>query len=65
MIKVRCPTCQRAMEGERADWPQFPFCSKRCKLIDLGRWLSGTTYGVPSERGEEEGDESIQERELP
>jgi endogenous inhibitor of DNA gyrase (YacG/DUF329 family) len=21
------------------DWPCFPFCSKKCKLIDMGRWL--------------------------
>jgi len=28
------------MQSERIDaWPQFPFCSKRCRLIDLGRWL--------------------------
>jgi endogenous inhibitor of DNA gyrase (YacG/DUF329 family) len=37
------------MPGERRDWPQFPFCSPRCKTIDLGRWLGGTTYGVPVE----------------
>lgn len=29
-----------------SDWPQFPFCSKRCKLIDLGRWL-GEEYSLP------------------
>jgi endogenous inhibitor of DNA gyrase (YacG/DUF329 family) len=23
-----------------ADWPQYPFCSERCRLIDLGRWLN-------------------------
>jgi endogenous inhibitor of DNA gyrase (YacG/DUF329 family) len=40
MIKVTCPICGRAMQSERIDaWPQFPFCSKRCRLIDLGRWL--------------------------
>ncbi len=65
MIKVRCPICQREMEGERAGWPQFPFCSKRCKTIDLGRWLSGQTYGVPTERREEESSTPSDERELP
>jgi endogenous inhibitor of DNA gyrase (YacG/DUF329 family) len=35
------------MEGERAEWSYFPFCSKRCKLIDLGRWL-GEEYGIPA-----------------
>jgi endogenous inhibitor of DNA gyrase (YacG/DUF329 family) len=53
------------MEGERADWPQFPFCGKRCKLIDLGRWLSGQTYGVPTERREEESTTPSDDRELP
>jgi endogenous inhibitor of DNA gyrase (YacG/DUF329 family) len=35
--KVRCPTCQR-----ETDWsgPYRPFCSERCRLIDLGAWLS-------------------------
>jgi endogenous inhibitor of DNA gyrase (YacG/DUF329 family) len=23
------------------EWPDWPFCSKRCKLADLGRWLGG------------------------
>jgi endogenous inhibitor of DNA gyrase (YacG/DUF329 family) len=37
-----------------AEWPQYPFCSPRCKLIDLGRWL-GEEYGyrVESETPEE------------
>ena len=64
MMKVRCPICQREMEGERADWPQFPFCSPRCKTIDLGRWL-GETYRVPGRPGEQEADESSEDRELP
>jgi len=35
--RVRCPTCHR-----EADWeqPYRPFCSERCRLIDLGAWLS-------------------------
>ena len=55
MIRVRCPICQRPMPGEGSkDWPQFPFCSAKCRLIDLGRWL-GEGYRVPGEpSGEEE-----------
>jgi endogenous inhibitor of DNA gyrase (YacG/DUF329 family) len=26
---------------DRSALPDFPFCSSRCKLIDLGRWLGG------------------------
>ena len=49
MIRVRCPICDRLMEGaSRADWPEFPFCSRRCQLIDLGRWL-GESYRVPDD----------------
>ena len=34
---VKCPSCKK-----RGDWfaTSFgPFCSKRCKLIDLGKWF--------------------------
>ncbi len=37
------------MQGEsRDEWPTFPFCSTRCKTIDLGRWL-GERYRLPAE----------------
>jgi hypothetical protein len=39
MTKVRCPICQAAMPGNWADYPDYPFCSRRCRTIDLGRWL--------------------------
>jgi endogenous inhibitor of DNA gyrase (YacG/DUF329 family) len=45
-----CPICGKKPE------PSFsPFCSARCKTIDLGRWLDGR-YGVPSDEPPE-GDE--------
>jgi endogenous inhibitor of DNA gyrase (YacG/DUF329 family) len=48
------------MEGESpADWPFHPFCSDRCRLIDLGRWL-GESYGLPQE-AERRGVESPEE----
>jgi endogenous inhibitor of DNA gyrase (YacG/DUF329 family) len=34
---MRCPTCKR--ESVQSRWR--PFCSERCKLIDLDNWLSG------------------------
>lgn len=34
------------------EWPDWPFCSKRCKTIDLGRWLDGV-YGIASPMPEE------------
>lgn len=39
--KRKCPTCKQSfVSGGLADNPWFPFCSERCKLIDLGSWLS-------------------------
>ena len=35
--KVKCPTCKK--EGDWFATPFGPFCSKRCRLIDLGKWL--------------------------
>ncbi len=34
--------------------PAFPFCSERCKLIDLGKWLGGD-YAIPQQPEEDEG----------
>lgn len=40
MITTQCPICGRAIAGEStAELPYFPFCSERCRTIDLGRWL--------------------------
>jgi len=40
-----CPTCKKPVEK---DAPQTPFCSERCRLIDLGNWLGGK-YAIPGE----------------
>jgi endogenous inhibitor of DNA gyrase (YacG/DUF329 family) len=41
------------MEGQGTrEWPQFPFCSSRCKTIDLGRWLN-ESYRIPLDGPEE------------
>jgi uncharacterized protein len=37
-IKLKCPTCRQPVKAGAAD---FPFCSQRCGLIDLGKWASG------------------------
>ncbi len=42
MIRYTCPTCQKQFKVQaRADAPSRPFCSKRCQLIDLGKWMDG------------------------
>ena len=40
MSKVRCPICDAPMPGDWSEYPDYPFCTKRCRTIDLGRWLS-------------------------
>lgn len=51
-VKVRCPRC-----GNESVWgaenAYRPFCSERCKLIDLGAWAS-EAYRVPEQEGEGE-----------
>lgn len=42
-----CPYCGKPAQFEGN--PYRPFCSERCKLIDLGNWASGS-YRVPGER---------------
>jgi endogenous inhibitor of DNA gyrase (YacG/DUF329 family) len=41
---VACPTCGKPVEWAANVWR--PFCSERCKLIDLGAWAS-EKYRVP------------------
>ncbi len=35
---LRCPSCRSLVLRED---PHFPFCSERCRTIDLGKWASG------------------------
>jgi len=37
-IQPKCPICKKAVPAGAED---FPFCSDRCRLIDLGKWASG------------------------
>lgn len=53
--EVRCPECGRASLWS-AENPWRPFCSQRCKQIDLGAWAS-ESYRVPvveRDKGDEE-----------
>ena len=50
-----CPTCKKPiaeLPAEEKLPKYFPFCSERCKLIDLGRWLDGK-YQIPAVDREE------------
>jgi endogenous inhibitor of DNA gyrase (YacG/DUF329 family) len=39
VLRLRCPTCKREIQWSD-QFPYRPFCSDRCRLIDLGAWLS-------------------------
>jgi len=43
---VRCPICRVEVSWEGN--PYRPFCSERCRLIDLGAW-TGDQYRIPGE----------------
>ena len=41
-LTVKCPTCGREVPYVGLERnPFFPFCSERCNLVDLGKWLEG------------------------
>ncbi len=64
-LKLHCPICKKEVKGSDAE---FPFCSQRCRTIDLGKWASGG-YVIASpvkdaeeairERTPEESDENV------
>jgi uncharacterized protein len=57
--KMKCPVCRKTVERPQKDdsgryrYPKYyPFCSERCQLVDLGRWLDqdysiSESLGVP------------------
>lgn len=56
MKTMKCPICRK--EVKLTD-PFMPFCSERCKLIDLGNWASEKyVISTPIRQGETEEDDS-------
>ena len=53
--KLQCPICKKPVASTDAD---FPFCSERCRTIDLGKWASG---GYVISSPVTDADDSIQE----
>ncbi len=50
-MKVKCPICKKETEWEGNEYR--PFCSERCKLIDLGKWAS-EEYRITGKKDEED-----------
>jgi endogenous inhibitor of DNA gyrase (YacG/DUF329 family) len=55
--RVRCPTCKRELVWSE-EFPWRPFCSERCRMVDLGAWFSEERViaGEPAEMPEKDGD---------
>lgn len=49
-LKLRCPICKKSVVSTT---PDFPFCSDRCREVDLGKWASGA-YVISSPVQDEE-----------
>ena len=45
--QVDCPTCYKKADAAHPS-EYWPFCSERCKLIDLGQWAD-ESYRVPDD----------------
>ena len=54
-MKHHCPICRKPVDS--AIDADFPFCSERCRLVDLGNWAS-EKYVVSEPLFDEEGEET-------
>ncbi len=49
-LRFRCPRCKAILEVQQNELARYkahlPFCSERCKLIDLGQWAD-ESYRIP------------------
>ena len=51
MTILACPICRRNFDSDQTE--AMPFCSNRCRLIDLGKWFN-EEYGLPVDPEAEE-----------
>ncbi|MHC4292706.1 MAG: DNA gyrase inhibitor YacG [Planctomycetota bacterium] len=62
-MKHRCPICNKLNTLSTHDVTKescfYPFCSQRCKLLDLGAWLD-SNYRIVSKISSPDGDESVE-----
>ena len=56
-VRRKCPTCGRVLEVKPPDSDR-PFCSERCRLADLGKWLDGG-YRISAPISEEDLDQGV------
>jgi endogenous inhibitor of DNA gyrase (YacG/DUF329 family) len=56
-VRRKCPSCGRVIEATPLD-PFRPFCSERCRMADLGKWLDGA-YRISAPVTEEDLDQGL------
>ena len=61
--RYACPTCKREIVWS-PEFPFRPFCSERCKMVDLGAWLANDR-AIAGEGADEIGDDASREGDLP
>jgi endogenous inhibitor of DNA gyrase (YacG/DUF329 family) len=54
-LKITCPICKKTTTWEENPWR--PFCSEKCKLIDLGKWVS-EEYRIEGKESEQEDEQT-------
>ena len=59
VFQIKCPHCQKKFNYYESTFR--PFCSERCKMVDLGHWLE-ESYNIPVKE-EEQKDKVIDEEE--
>ena len=48
-MRIDCPICKKVLDNAPDDHGPRPFCSTRCKMVDLGNWLNDA-YRIPAAR---------------
>ena len=60
-MKRKCPICKKVIRlqhpNDSRENEYFPFCSRRCKMVDLGSWLDGE-YRIVSKQSDGIGEEN-------
>jgi len=57
-VQTQCPQCGKVVSAvSREELPYRPFCSKRCRMVDLGKWLDGSYCITEDLRPGDVGDE--------
>jgi endogenous inhibitor of DNA gyrase (YacG/DUF329 family) len=56
---IPCPTCKKQVAP---DEKTFPFCSQRCRLVDLGNWLDGKYAVAGEEQGSRDDDSTPKQK---